>query len=637
MIPMRTWGETVLLAIVLVAAATAPAQATSGHISVEATEKALPLGKNAGQVGVRWSATESAQVWIRETGKAEKLWSGETNGDTVWPYLYADTTTTFILRTKSGRDLAQASSTGRKPGRLKADRTRLVLPPGGTGEITLDWAAPGDAQVWVSHHGEPQKLFAQRSSGKSTISWITRGTTVFTLWSGTAQEHLIDTLVVHADGGDAPPPRPMSGTAVGFNYLPEHQNRYQAYLDTDVWPTVKDQVGRDLDQIASVGGTVTRVVLWPELSGYFTDFYGVAPDCATAPDRRWCGQARNLAELVGLARERGIKVVVTFANSYLTNPNWNRQRTKWAEFVVKSAEWQNVYVRAIEAATDNVLYYDLQNETSGVRGNQPNLQSAYVAMVYARSAVPMGKRGVSLMHASVDGAELARALVGKPMDFVDVHGYRNLELLDQAVQKARELFPGSTVVVGEIGASTVRSGEAEQVRYTRDALDTAARLNVPLVLAWELYDDPTTPPNVNNVAFGYLTGERAKPAFGVLCGQWGLVRDCGTVRERFSDVPASLESGATFAVRKQMITPNAIVAGDGTARLVITELAADGRELAVTATDPVLIGEQGLNYLRHRPTSLRLRAETTTVRIAVRAEESRRLVVSALTAGERDA
>ncbi len=535
--------------------------------------------------------------------------------------------------------------------------------------------------MWVSHDGAPQKLYAQGPSGSGHITWISRGTTVFTLWSGTAQEYLLDTLVVTADSGAAAAfDRPavkagetatvrwtggearlvdddgtetvLSGGSAtistqgadrkvvkiyeggqvvthasltilkddrgwaGFNYLPEHEKRYQDYLEDATWPQVRDQVAHDFDVMAAAGGTVARIVLWPEKS------------------TNAAAQARNLADLGAIAKQRGIRLVIAFSNSWLTNPNWSGDRTKWAEFATTSADWMNTYINALEPG-GAVLYYDLQNETSGVRGNQPDIQSAYVAMVYDRTTAPRGKRGVSVMHASTDGADLAEALVGKQMDFVDVHGYDTLDLLDGAVRGLRQKFPASAVIVGEFGRSAPDAQkERDQADHARQTLQTTSSLGVPITLAWELYDDPRTPPHPNSIAMGFLAQDRAKPAFGVLCSRWSLVADCGTLREATSPQPATLVVNATIPVRQGVLTANAILRGNGTARLAITELDASGRE-TTTLTEPVEIGSAGLNYLRHKQSDVRLRAETTSVRIAVRAEGSTLLRVDALTASVR--
>jgi hypothetical protein len=683
---MSIWGRSFLLAVALLATLVAPAHASNG-ITVSAAEVTLPPGQNSASVNVSWhtDGNQVVQIWIRETGKAAKLWTQAADGSATWPYLHAGTTTTFELRGGPGFAtlLGTASSTGKSPGKLSASRTHLALAPGATGTIDLTWATSvSDAQVWVSHGESPQKLYAQGPSGTGRITWISRGTTVFTLWSGTAQEHLLDTLVVTADSGatasfDQPVVNAGDPAAVrwtggearlvnddgtetvltggsaaistqgadrkvvrvyeggqvvthasltvlrdgrgwsGFNYLPEHDSRYQDYLGDAVWPQVRDQVARDFDVIASTGGTVARILLWPEKS---TD----------AP-----AQARNLADLAGIAKARGVRLVIAFANSWLTNPNWQSDRTRWAEFAVSSADWMNTYITALEP-TGAVLYYDLQNETSGVRGNQPNLQSAYLAMVYDRTAAPRGKRGVSVMHAATDGPDLAEALAGKQMDFVDVHGYDTLDLLDGAVRGLRQKFPASAVVVGEFGKSAPDGQkEREQADYTRQTLQTAGDLRVPLTLAWELYDDPRTPPHPNSIAMGHLAKERAKPAFGVLCSRWSLVPDCGTLREASAPQPSTVEVSANFPVRPGVLTPNAILRGNGTARLVVTELDSTGRELATTSTEPVAVGAAGLDYLRHQAAGVRLRDDTRTVRVVVRAEGSTRLQVDALTAGVR--
>ncbi len=718
---MSIWGRSLLLACALVAGLVTPAHAqASGNISVAAAEVVLAAGQDRASVKVSWSAsvTPAVRVYVVETGKARKLWTqAAATGSGLWEYLYAGTTMRFELwgGENFGTLLGTTQSRGRAPGSLTADRTRLTVPPDKPGSITLNWSATtSDAQVWVSHNGGPQKLYAQGPAGSGRIDWISRGTTVFTLWSGTAQEHLLATLVVTADSGasasadtpvvvdpdgagsatvrwtggearlvnddgtetvlsgngiaaistrgaDRKLVRVYDGASVvahtsvtvlrnsrgwaGFNYLPEHEKRYQEYLDTDAWPQVRDQVTHDFDVIAATGGTLARVVLWPEKTGYFD---APAP-CTATSSQRWCAQSRNLVELARIARDRGIRLVPVFANSYLTSPWWQRwpgdpgSRRKWAEFGVRSAEWMNTYITALEAsdARDAVLYYDLQNETSGVRGTQPNLQSAYVAMVYDRTAAPRGKRGVSVMHATADGASLAAALVGKPMDFIDVHGYDSLDLIGTAVRGLRSKFPSSTVLVGEIGKPTWENGtstpqkENEQADYTTRTLDTLAAERVPIAMAWELYDDPRAVPHPLSTGYGYLAGNHAKPGYGVLCSRWSLVPDCGVLREANAAAPTSLSVSTRIPVRAGVLTPNAMLRGNGAARIVVTEFDSAGRELGSAAGEPVAISADELNYLRHRAFDVRLRAETTSVLITVVADGSTRLVATALTAGQR--
>lgn len=719
---MSIWGRSLPLVCALIAGLVMPAHAQpSGTISVAASEAVLAPGQAAASVKVNWStgASPSVRVYIQEDGKARKLWTeAAATASDVWNYLYADTTTRFELWGGSnfGTLLAATQSTGRAPGSLSADRTRLTVPPDRPGTITLSWSATtSDAQVWVSHNGGPQKLYAQGRSGRGTINWISRGTTVFTLWSGTTQEHLLDTLVVTADsgatasadtpvvvdpdgtgsatvrwsggearllnddgtettlsgngiatistrGGDRKLVRVYDGTSVvahtsvtvlrdprglaGFNYLPEPDKRYQEYLDAAVWPQVREQVARDFDVIAATGATLARIVLWPEKSDYFS---GPAP-CTATSSQRWCAQSRNLVDLARLAKERGIRLVPVFANSYLTGTWWAKwpgdadSRKKWAEFGVRSAEWMNVYINAVESsdARDAVLYYDLQNETSGVRGERPNLQSAYVAMVYDRTAAPRGKRGVSVLHAAKDGADLADALVGKPVDFVDVHAYESLDLIGPAVRGLRARFPSSTVLVGEVGKPTWKDGktnpdrETEQAAYTTRTLDALAGERVPIALAWELYDDPQSPPHPLSTGYGYLAGNRAKPGYGVLCSRWSLVPDCGAPREKTAPAPTTLSVSTRIPVRPGgVLTPNAVLRGNGTVRLVVTEFDAAGAELGRTETGAVAIGGEELNYLRRNASDVRLRAETTSVSIAVVADGATRLAVTALTAGQR--
>ena len=105
---MSTWGKAAVLAFALVATLVAPAHA-SNQITVSATEVTLAPGRNSASVDVSWrtDGNQVVQIWIRESGKAAKLWRQDVNGGAPWPYLYAGTTTTFELR--GGPNFARAA------------------------------------------------------------------------------------------------------------------------------------------------------------------------------------------------------------------------------------------------------------------------------------------------------------------------------------------------------------------------------------------------------------------------------------------------------------------------------------------------------------------------------------------------
>src|SRR5690349_16789981 len=126
---MSTWGKAVVLAFALVATLVAPAHA-SNQITVSAQEVALAPGRSSGSVDVSWrtDGNQVVQIWIRETGKAAKLWRQDVNGSASWPYLYAGTTTEFELRGGQGfrTVLGTTSSRAKLPGQLSASRTHLA-------------------------------------------------------------------------------------------------------------------------------------------------------------------------------------------------------------------------------------------------------------------------------------------------------------------------------------------------------------------------------------------------------------------------------------------------------------------------------------------------------------------------------
>jgi len=75
------------------------------------------------------------------------------------------------------------------------------------GCTSIQWDSCGQAQVWVSHNGAPETLFAQDSSGSQNACWIQAGHDYeFCLYEGLGHSNQLDCVTVQGVQVDPPDP-----------------------------------------------------------------------------------------------------------------------------------------------------------------------------------------------------------------------------------------------------------------------------------------------------------------------------------------------------------------------------------------------------------------------------------------------
>jgi hypothetical protein len=297
------------------------------------------------------------------------------------------------------------------------------------------------------------------------------------------------------------------------------------------WDKQKPIVRRDLDHIASLGAGVVRFVIVPNgvrcngtpwdawelpgegqggrLTSEFTDQTGINP-----VDGRLV-QPSNFAELIGMAKYRKLKVIVSFANTHLKiekagdvwppppeTPRGPRKRWEWAYgqsgwnrpgtndtndgFLQDALKWVKGYVDPVEgnpakgidpcSCRSAVIAYDYFNEASEIKDSSDITRSwPYLNYLYANTdpqrgegGVPVGKRLVSVLRADPvrykpengvnDGQLLKNNLMGT-LDFVDFHSYRPTGVNPYPPETSYDflkgqLFPDATVLMGEFGGDS---------------------------------------------------------------------------------------------------------------------------------------------------------------------------------------
>ena len=315
--------------------------------------------------------------------------------------------------------------------------------------------------------------------------------------------------------------RDASASTFGFNYWP-HGYSCRA-LDNANWTALRPQVAADFDHMASLGSGVVRLMFWPQESGFrLKETFGGGEFTS-----QFYEQTANVPDIVRLASERNLKVIIAFGNNYFDAGNgtsghrwWMNHYTDFSTFLGDTRTWVNGFVNAIESSPwrSAVLFYDYENEY--YRENP--YMGWYLTYLYDWSAIPAGKRGVSVLHVPQDVDDMKSQLQtgggpnlgNRPLDFVDYHSYpavNHNSNIEAAYDIVKSRFPSSTVLLGEFGrTNTGPADEGAQQQTVLDLMSRARAKGIPYYLNWMFWDrvpgsdpvgtawgyDPHSPKNV---------------------------------------------------------------------------------------------------------------------------------------------
>jgi hypothetical protein len=291
--------------------------------------------------------------------------------------------------------------------------------------------------------------------------------------------------------------KPPPAATFGFNYWPYLRNSSTTLSDR-FWldPTIRQSVERDLDEMASLGVGVLRLMLWPHVDPKTWKLNepggsGDPPIVQTDVVRE---QAKNLVGydiapnthipgLLEMAQARGMKVMLVFGNVYLnpvkgtnnTHFTWqtgyapdtctNDCATGWGTFLQHAVRWINTYVSDIEASAigrNTVIAYEYQNELSS-RNKWAYQRGHYLRYLYDNTVIPRGKRAISVLYVDLDvapqSAPLLAELQRRHLDYVSFHTYPNSPGhlnpdVGVAYAQVAAKFKDSTIFLGEFGCAT---------------------------------------------------------------------------------------------------------------------------------------------------------------------------------------
>ena len=348
-------------------------------------------------------------------------------------------------------------------GIITATPGHRILGAGQYSSSVINWAThwvPA-ALVYMSINNGPESVIASGTTGSVTEYIYPGNTYVFRVRAGS-------TILAETSVTTQTP-----GTGFGMNYWPQHFG--SETLNATNWPTLRPVVAEDMDRIVSLGGQTLRVFFWPgEQAGWDE---GQPAGSRITPALK--EMAANLPDLLSLANERGLAVIITFGNSYFDNhpdgedinhPWWIYSYATFNDFMVDTLTWANTIIDAAEhsAYASTVIYYDYENEYYKLR---PNM-GQYLVDMYENSHVPPGKRGLSVLHQSDDTQDALTQLGTLPganlghrhLEYLDFHNYAAESGLDTATLESqmRAVAGDTTVILGEFGRQTPTSADERE-------------------------------------------------------------------------------------------------------------------------------------------------------------------------------
>lgn len=283
-------------------------------------------------------------------------------------------------------------------------------------------------------------------------------------------------------------------TAKQLNYYPAQAG--WSYMWSDWKPT---RINADLKRASSLGADSVRVIVFP-------DTFGWPAPTATYTER--------LAQFVTMAAANKLTVKLTLFDW------WGRY-----DEVEKSTQWATALLRPYQADA-RVVSVELKNEM--------NPDDA-AEMRWARAMIPVLRRVVPGTPITVttpgskkiDGfARLKAALAPTPPDYYDYHYYSDSSAAYSELAQAKTIAAPATLVIGEVGRSSVASNEGEQAAYLGRVFNAARALGITSVAPWTLNDFtragvPSTTMSPDEYGYGlYRTDGTAKAAAAVVKAGW---------------------------------------------------------------------------------------------------------------------
>jgi hypothetical protein len=279
-----------------------------------------------------------------------------------------------------------------------------------------------------------------------------------------------------------------------INYYPAQAG--WSYMWSDWKPA---RINADLALAASLGANSIRVIVFP-------DTFGWPAPTATYTER--------LAQFFTMAAAHKLTVKLTLFDW------WGRY-----DEVQKSTQWATALLRPYRADR-RLISVELKNEM--------NPDSA-AEMTWARAMIPVLRKivpGTPITvttpgSVKIDGFQkLKNALAPTPPDYYDYHYYSDSSTAYSELSRAKAIAAPATLVIGEVGRSSIAGNESEQAAYLGRVFNAARAAGITSIAPWTLNDFttagvPSKSTPADEYGYGlYRTDGTAKAAAAVVKAGW---------------------------------------------------------------------------------------------------------------------
>ncbi len=284
----------------------------------------------------------------------------------------------------------------------------------------------------------------------------------------------------------------------GFNYYPRHAP-WEAFLtNADL-----AEIVQEFDLIAEAGFNSLRVALW------YDPLFTCVPENAV-PDA--AGFAK-LDGIIGLARERGLKLIVTLND--LPDLYYRPLYTDYARY-----DAQTAFIVSRYRNEPTILAWDLRNEPDldyGADGRAAVASSEAVTKWLTHLAEFV--RNNDPHHLITIGWWGDATASSKLVDFFSLHHWTDALALARCIETLRAASD-KPILLEEVGyPAWDQDSEAQQAKSLQEVLDTAQRSGAAGWLIWTAFDFVPPPGQAPNqeYAFGlWRTDLTTKPALAIL-------------------------------------------------------------------------------------------------------------------------
>ncbi len=279
-----------------------------------------------------------------------------------------------------------------------------------------------------------------------------------------------------------------------LNYYPAQAG--WSYMWSDWKPA---QINADLARAAGLGANSIRVIVFPDTFGWPTS-------TATYTGR--------LAQFFTMAAANRLTVKLTLFDW------WGRY-----DEIEKSTQWATALLQPYRS-DPRLVSVELKNEMNP--DNAAEMRWARAMIPVLRKVVPGTPVTVTTPGSKkIDGfARLKAALAPTPPDYYDYHYYSDSSAVYSELSRAKTIAAPATLVIGEVGRSSIASNEGEQAAYLGRVFNAARALGISSVAPWTLNDFtragvPSTTMSVDEYGYGlYRTDGTAKAAAAVVKAGW---------------------------------------------------------------------------------------------------------------------